>query len=72
MWKQVRPGCGSVSNCETNVARDIRVLPADEKDMPVPAACSPLSGEAAPDFKLIDQRGREVTLRFASRESSSR
>jgi protein SCO1 len=44
------------------VARDLRIVPADEKDMPAPAR-QPVIGQAAPDFKLIDEHRRDVTLR---------
>jgi protein SCO1 len=60
--ESLRPGMRVRFELRDNVARDIKVLPADEKDMPVPAR-QPVIGEAAPDFKLTDQLGREVTLR---------
>jgi protein SCO1/2 len=57
----LHPGMRVRFELRDNVARDIKVLPADEKDMPAPAR-PPVVGQLAPDFKLIDQNGRELTL----------
>jgi protein SCO1/2 len=43
------------------LARGIRIVPPDEKDMPA-AATPPQIGGPAPDFQLVDQNNREVTL----------
>jgi protein SCO1 len=57
----LRPGMRVRFELQDKLARAIKVLPADEKDMPAPAR-QPVVGQLAPDFKLTDQLGREVTL----------
>jgi protein SCO1/2 len=59
--EKLRPGARVRFAFQDQVARSIRVVRADESDMPKPAV-QPRVGETAPDFKLIDQRGRPVTL----------
>ena len=43
------------------VARDIRLVPAGEADMPV-TQTQPQVGAPAPDFQLIDQNGLSFNL----------
>jgi protein SCO1 len=57
----VRPGARVRFVLQDKVARGIRVVPADESDMPE-RPVQPRIGEPAPDFKLIDQQGRLVSL----------
>ena len=58
---EVRPGARVRFILQNETARGIRVVPADESDMPE-RPIQPRIGEPAPDFKLIDQRGRPVSL----------
>jgi protein SCO1/2 len=58
---KVRPGARVRFALQDKIARGIRVVPADESDMPQ-RPIQPRIGEPAPDFKLIDQRGRPVSL----------
>jgi protein SCO1 len=60
--KRLRVGMRVRFELRDEVARDLRIVPPDEKDMPAPAR-QPVIGQAAPDFKLIDEHGRDVTLR---------
>jgi protein SCO1/2 len=60
--KRLRVGMRVRFELRDDVARDLRIVPPDEKDMPAPAR-QPVIGQPAPDFKLIDEHGRDVTLR---------
>lgn len=57
----VRPGARVRFTLDDQIARDIRVVPPDETDMPVTAP-QPVIGAPAPEFQLIDHRGRAVSL----------
>ena len=57
----VRPGARVRFVLQDKIARGIRVVPPDESDMPE-RPVQPRIGEPAPDFNLIDQRGRPVSL----------
>lgn len=59
--EKVRPGARVRFTLQDRVARGIRVVPAGDSDMPKPTV-EPRIGEPAPDFKLIDQHGRPVSL----------
>jgi protein SCO1 len=59
--EQVRAGKRVRFEFRDGLARGIRIVPPDEKDMPA-AATPPQVGSEAPDLRLIDQNSREVTL----------
>jgi protein SCO1/2 len=56
----VRPGMRVKFELQDQVARGIRVIAPDEKDMPEPVV-QPLVGAPAPAFELIDQRGQRLS-----------
>lgn len=58
----VRPGMRVNFELRENVARAIRVVRADERDMPAPEAV-PIIGGIAPEFQLIDHLGGQLALR---------
>jgi protein SCO1 len=57
----IQPGMRVRFQLRDNTAREIRVVSPDEADMPAPATV-PRAGETAPDFRLTDQRGANLTL----------
>ncbi|HYI94636.1 MAG TPA: SCO family protein, partial [Bryobacteraceae bacterium] len=57
----IRPGMRVRFDWRDNIARAIRVVPADEADMPAPAVV-PRVGETAPNFRLTDHRGEDLAL----------
>lgn len=57
----IRPGMRVRFEWRDNVAHKIRVIRPDESDMPAPAR-QPLVGEVAPEFQLVDQLNRPVTM----------
>jgi protein SCO1/2 len=58
---KLRPGMRVRFKWRDNSAFDIRPVPADESDMTVKSP-QPVVGNPAPEFRLIDQVGRPVSL----------
>ena len=58
---QIRPGMRVRFELRGNIARAIRIVPADEADMPAPATV-PRVSEMAPNFRLTDHRGEGLAL----------
>lgn len=59
--QQLRPGSRVRFVMDGTVARNVRLVPADEQEMPAPAV-QPKVGEPAPNFHLVDQTGAKVEL----------